>query len=87
MLLVGCTYIGYSLRYFVPESKNKTKKDEEGGEGAKKKDRRPDKDKDKVEGVVDKKIYGYIFFLVFCETISSQLAVMGFALVGSGVSN
>jgi hypothetical protein len=79
MVLVLCAYIGYSLRYFIPDNHKETKKvDEERGKIRKKSDQ--PKDEQSKTG------YLYMFGLVVAEILASQLSMIAFALIGSGVS-
>eukprot|EP00026_Physarum_polycephalum_P008387 Phypoly_transcript_08469.p1 GENE.Phypoly_transcript_08469~~Phypoly_transcript_08469.p1 ORF type:complete len:242 (+),score=35.14 Phypoly_transcript_08469:73-798(+) len=79
MVLVFCAYIGYSLRYFIPDNKQEDKKvDEERGKIRKKRDSKDKEDKAKTG-------YLYMFGLVVAEILASQLSMIAFALIGSGL--
>lgn len=86
MLLVFCAYIGYALRYFMPNAPQQEKKDEEKGEIKIMKNKKKIRIKEPTT-TANRKTHIFIFLLVLAETIASQLSMIGFTLVGSGVSN
>ena len=84
--------MGYSLRYFIPDSIGRKKggKDEEKGDVKKAKNKPRDKgekkEKDSPEKVSQKASL-FIFMVTLGEIAASQLATIGFSYVGSGISS